>query len=163
MFYFILEENGDLPMVVLVPRGAPTVHWGKLMVSPARIISLPVTLSPSSNSCSLSLVLYVTYQYITLYIVDIVAGLRLHWMSTPQRILCALTLTLPSYSLLTFKKSRTSLFLSFPPPSYITLARSLTFTSSFSHCHPIMSHNQVPTPRYRNFTHCFFTFLVANE
>ncbi|XP_050292566.1 tRNA ligase 1 [Quercus robur] len=63
-------------------------------------------------------------------------------MSAPQRIFCALTLTLPSYSLLTFKKSRTSLFLSFPPPSYITLARSLTFTSSFSHFHPFMSHNQ---------------------
>ncbi|KAM3739526.1 hypothetical protein ACB098_08G030300 [Castanea mollissima] len=65
-------------------------------------------------------------------------------MSAPQRILCALTLTLPSYSFLTFKKSRTFFFLSFPPPSpsYITLARSLTFTSSFSHSHPIMSHIQ---------------------
>ena len=35
-FFFIifLEENEDLPMVVLVPRGAPSLHLCKLMVSP---------------------------------------------------------------------------------------------------------------------------------
>ncbi|XP_040991726.1 tRNA ligase 1 [Juglans microcarpa x Juglans regia] len=63
-------------------------------------------------------------------------------MSAPQRIVCAL-FTLPSYTQAfssTFN-SRTFLILRCPPPC-ITLACSLTFTSSFSLSPPIMPYNQ---------------------
>ncbi|KAG7950036.1 hypothetical protein I3843_13G092700 [Carya illinoinensis] len=64
-------------------------------------------------------------------------------MSAPQRILCSLSLTLPSYTQVfssTFN-SRTVLILRCRPPC-ITLARSLTCTSSFSFSPPIMPYNQ---------------------
>ncbi|XP_062171896.1 tRNA ligase 1 isoform X3 [Alnus glutinosa] len=64
-------------------------------------------------------------------------------MSAPQRILCTLALTFSSCSQCSSStfKSRTFLFLRSPPP-YITLARSLAFTSSSSLFQPIMPYNQ---------------------
>lgn len=112
----------------------------------------PCVLKLNSRSHSLSPPSGAPYIYIY-----IVASLRKHWMSAPQRILCTLALTLPSRSQSspsTFK-SRTFLFLRSPPP-YITLARSLAFTSSFSLSQPIMPNNQVSTTPYH---HCLQKFI----